>query len=112
MTIQELNALLTEKPVDFKVVMEVIDSHYEFTPTAFKNGNTNNDANTNNGSCKLFSYAKINQLDKQSTLNAFGDYYTVDVLKNPTGDDHQNIRNFIEFGWNGIEFSGEALKFK
>ena len=112
MTIQELNALLTQKPVDFSVVMEVIDCHYEFTPTAFKNGHTHNEANTNNGSCKLFSYAKAHQLNEQSTLNAFGDYYVVDVLQNPAGDDHQNIRNFIEFGWNGIEFSGEALKFK
>jgi hypothetical protein len=31
------------------------------------------------------------------------------VLKHPEGTDHQNIRNFIKTGWNGIEFSGSAL---
>jgi hypothetical protein len=36
----------------------------------------------------------------------------LDVLKNPNGTDHQNIRNFIEFGWDGISFDGEALKKK
>ncbi|WP_228411668.1 HopJ type III effector protein [Chryseobacterium sp.] len=25
-------------------------------------------------------------------------------------NDHQNIRNFMEFGWDGISFEGEALK--
>jgi len=30
-------------------------------------------------------------------------------LKNPTGNDHQNIRNFIKSGWNGISFEGDAL---
>jgi hypothetical protein len=30
-------------------------------------------------------------------------------LKNPAGTDHQNIRNFMKTGWNGIQFEGEAL---
>ncbi|WP_228411669.1 HopJ type III effector protein [Chryseobacterium sp.] len=25
-------------------------------------------------------------------------------------NDQQNIRNFMEFGWDGISFEGEALK--
>lgn len=32
------------------------------------------------------------------------------VLKNPDGEDHQNIRNFMKLGWDGIVFSGEAMK--
>ncbi|GAK84871.1 type III effector HopPmaJ [Vibrio ponticus] len=39
----------------------------------------------------------------------FGDFYRKDVLGNPDGDDHQNIRNFIAHGWNGIKFEGQAL---
>lgn len=112
MTITELNQALQNGPVDFKAVMQVIDSSYEFTPTAFINGKTQNEANTNNGSCKLFSYAQLNKLDQQATLNAFGDFYTVDVLQNPNGEDHQNIRNFIEHGWDGIKFENQALKEK
>lgn len=100
---------LENGPVDFAVVMKVIDENYNFTPVAFRNGNTNNAENTNNGSCKVFSFAKLHNLSLQATLNAFGDYYMVDVLLHPENDDHQNIRNFMEFGWDGIEFTGDAL---
>ncbi|MEA1988346.1 MAG: HopJ type III effector protein [Pseudomonadota bacterium] len=100
---------LENGPVDFSEVMKVIDENYNFTSVAFRNGNTNNAENTNNGSCKVFSFAKLHNLSVQATLNAFGDYYMVDVLQNPKNDDHQNIRNFIEFGWDGIEFTGKAL---
>lgn len=101
---------LNQTAVDFTTVMQTIDNNYDFTPTAFKNGETENAKNTNNGSCKVFAFAKLKNLSEQATLNAFGDYYTVDVLKNPDNDDHQNIRNFIKSGWQGIEFKSEALK--
>jgi hypothetical protein len=68
-----------------------------------------NDAGKNNGSCKLFSFARLNKLSPQQTLHCFGAYYRDDVLKHPEGTDHQNIRNFIKTGWAGIEFSGSAL---
>ncbi|WEJ61532.1 HopJ type III effector protein [Thiomicrorhabdus lithotrophica] len=100
---------LENGPVDFTEVMRVIDENYNFTPVAFRNGNINNAENTNNGSCKVFSFAKRHNLSVQATLNAFGNYYIEDVLQHPENDDHQNIRNFIEFGWDGIEFTGEAL---
>ncbi|WP_319557576.1 HopJ type III effector protein [Thiomicrorhabdus sp.] len=106
---QELITALKNSAVDFKTVMQVIETEYEFSPTAFKNGDTFNEADTNNGSCKIFAFAKLNQLSQQQTLNAFGDFYTRDVLQHPENNDHQNIRNFILHGWEGIEFSGEAL---
>jgi len=43
-------------------------------------------------------------------LALFGDYYRSDVLKNPEGSDHQNIRNFMHKGWAGVTFKGEALR--
>lgn len=98
--------------IDFKEVIAYIDEHYNFTPTKFTNGKTINEANENNGSCKVFSFAKLNDLSKEDTLNLFGAFYREDVLKNPEGTDHQNIRNFMEFGWNGILFEGEALEVK
>lgn len=98
--------------IQFQEVIDYIDSQFEFTPTAFRNGNLQNDARQNNGSCKIFSFAKLNQLSKDETLALFGDFYRKDVLRNPTGDDHQNIRNFMQFGWDGIEFFGQALKYK
>jgi DNA-binding IscR family transcriptional regulator len=98
--------------IQFKDVIAFIDEHYDFTPTKFTNGNTVNEANQNNGSCKVFSFAELNSLSQQETLNLFGEFYREDVLKNPEGTDHQNIRNFIEFGWDGVSFEGKALKRK
>ncbi|ROH97965.1 HopJ type III effector protein [Chryseobacterium daecheongense] len=98
--------------IQFKEVIAYIDEHYDFTPTKFTNGNTINEANQNNGSCKVFSFAQLNNLSKENVLPLFGEYYREDVLKNPEGTDHQNIRNFMEFGWDGISFEGEALKKK
>jgi hypothetical protein len=33
-------------------------------------------------------------------------------LGDPSGTNHQNIRNFMKTGWNGIQFEGEALQLK
>ena len=96
----------------FKDVIAYIDENYDFTPTKFTNGNTINEANQNNGSCKVFSFAQLKNLSKEQTLWLFGEFYREDVLKNPDGTDHQNIRNFMKFGWEGISFDGEALKKK
>lgn len=98
--------------IQFKKVISYIDENYDFTPTKFTNGNTVNEADQNNGSCKVFSFGKQNNLSKEEVLNLFGEFYREDVLKNPEGTDHQNIRNFIEFGWDGISFEGEALRKK
>lgn len=106
----DLIRLLNQGPVEFSQVMAVIDGHYDFTPTAFKNGAQENAANSNNGSCKIFAFAKRHQLSAQATLHAFGAYYTEDVLKHPDATDHQNIRQFMQQGWEGIQFAGEALQ--
>jgi len=98
--------------IQFKEVIAYIDENYDFTPTSFKNGNTINEAGQNNGSCKVFSFAKLQGLSKEQTLPLFGEFYREDVLKNPDGTDHQNIRNFMQHGWEGISFEGEALKEK
>jgi len=98
--------------VTFDETMAVIDALYHFTPTSFINGSLNNEAGQNNGSCKLFSFARLHQLSQQQTLSCFGDYYRKDVLENPDSTDHQNIRNFMSTGWNGIDFRGEALTLK
>ncbi|MGS0748658.1 HopJ type III effector protein [Halpernia sp. GG3] len=108
-----LNKLKTaHKEIDFKEVIAFIDEQYDFTPTKFTNGDTVNEANENNGSCKVFGFAKLNDLSKEETLALFGAFYREDVLDNPDGNDHQNIRNFLKFGWDGISFENEVLKIK
>jgi len=95
--------------IAFNDTMALIESMYEFTPTAFKNGSLPNEAGQNNGSCKLFSFASLHGLSQQQTLHCFGAYYRDDVLGHPDATDHQNIRNFIATGWTGVEFSSAAL---
>ncbi|BBP42435.1 HopJ type III effector protein [Thiosulfativibrio zosterae] len=110
MTPIELIEQLNQHPVEFAQVIATIENHYTFTPTEFHNGEQLNAANTNNGSCKIFAFAQMHQLSEQATLNAFGQFYTQDVLLNPNGDDHGNIRNFMKTGWSGVQFSGAALQ--
>lgn len=105
--LQKLND--TPERIGFNDTLALIDALYDFTPTAFSNGSARNEAGQNNGSCKLLSFAKIQGLSQQQTLACFGDFYRKDVLGNPGGTDHQNIRNFIKTGWAGITFEGEAL---
>ena len=102
----------TPQEITFPETIAVIEGHYTFTPTSFQNGNQRNAAGENSGSCKLFAFAKAQQLTQQETLACFGAYYFDDVLKNPEGTDHQNIRNFILHGWEGIAFEGVALEMK
>ena len=96
--------------INFNDVIVFIDENYNFKPVRFVNGSIVNEANQNNGSCKIFSFAKINNLSEKETLALFGDFYRNDVLQNPEGEDHQNIRNFIKYGWDGILFTEDALE--
>ena len=96
----------------FDETIPVIENNYSFKETAFTNGEARNEAGQNNGSCKIFAFGHLNNLTEEQTLNCFGDYYRHDVLGNPDGDDHQNIRNFIKQGWPGVSFDGEALVLK
>jgi hypothetical protein len=114
MTINAFIAKLNTAPetIQFNDTIATIDAHYEFTPTAFQNGTIKNEAGQNSGSCKLFSFAKLQGLSEPQTLACFGDYYRVDVVQHPDAQDHQNIRNFIQFGWSGIVFESSALRKK
>lgn len=101
--------------IDFKDTIATIEAHYHYRPTEFSNGLTEpliNEAGRNEGSCKIFAFAKLQGLNQDQTLALFGDYYRQDVLGNPDGSDHQNIRNFMRDGWGGIVFKGEALQVK
>ncbi len=99
--------------VSFQDTMAVIAEYYDYRPTKFSNGIQDplvNEAGHNEGSCKIFAFAKLHGLDQTQTLALFGDYYRKDVLENPEGDDHRNIRTFMRDGWEGIVFNSEALE--
>lgn len=102
--------------ITFNDTMAAIASTYEYTPTRFTNGLGDNlfanEAGQNEGSCKIFAFAKEQKLNPEQTLHCFGDFYRQDVLGNPEGTDHSNIRTFIKHGWDGIVFDSSALQAK
>jgi len=108
-----LEKLSQNIPVSFADTIAVITGHYHYQPTTFSNGlgedKLVNPAGTNEGSCKIFAFALIHQFDERATLNLFGDYYRVEVLNDPEGTGHQNIRNFMKYGWEGVNFETNAL---
>lgn len=99
----------TPEVISFSEVMLIISENYQYTPTAFSNGLLINKAGTNEGSCKIFSFAQLHNLNKAQTLACFGDYYRIDVLENPNRDDHANIRHFMISGWSGINYESIPL---
>jgi len=110
MTTQQFITKLKATPtaIVFSETIATIDSSYNFTPTTFKNGTTINKAGENSGSCKVFAFAKLENLTKEETLFCFGEHYQ-NVLEDANGTSHQNIRNFMEFGFEGLAFEGISL---
>ena len=99
---------LKDNSLPFKEVIEFIETYYQHQPTAFKNGDTYNEATQNQGSARVFAFAQLNNLNEEDTLYLFAEH-SQSVLNNPNGTDHQNIRQFITHGWPGIVFEGQAL---
>ena len=115
MTLEQFLSLVhSDDLVEFEQTMEVIDKNYSYTPMGFHNGLGDhqifNEAGQNAGSCKIFDFARIHQLNEAHTLKLFGRYYREDVLLHPEGSDHTNIRSFMRDGWSGINFEGHALE--
>ena len=106
-----LNRLNTQpKTIEFPDVIALINSLYTYIPTAFHNHEIQNEAGQNTGSCKLFAFARLHVLSEEQTLALFCSYYRADVLRSPDGNSHPNIRQFMQTGWEGIEFEGVPLR--
>ncbi|TSJ39355.1 HopJ type III effector protein [Mucilaginibacter corticis] len=103
-----LIASLRAGSLSFADVIKFIETYYRHQPTAFKNGDVYNEATQNQGSAKVFSFAKLNNLTKEDTLYLFAEHYQ-SVLANPDAINHQNIRQFMAHGWQGVVFEGDAL---
>jgi len=114
MSLQDFLTRLSTSPdtIEFDDTMTVIDDNYSFTPTAFSNGDCDNEADQNNGSCKILAFGQLNDLSVEQTLACFGKFYREDVQGHPDGHDHQNIRNFMKSGWTGIHYAKQALTLK
>jgi hypothetical protein len=44
----------------------------------------------------------MTRMSEEDTLRLFGEAYRE---LDPSGTDHQNIRNFVKYGWKGVTFS-------
>ncbi len=116
MTLPELlQKIQAADEIGFETAQSVILDNYHYHPVAFYNGlgeqRLSNAAGSNEGSCRIFAFARIHDLNEQQTLGLFGEHYRK-VLQDPDGSDHKNIRNFMQFGWAGIDFEGDALSVK
>ena len=114
MNIEDFKNKLRTHPesIQFSETINTIESNYNFTPTAFKNGRLQNKSDENLGSCKVLAFAKDQNFTKAETLACFGQFYFNDVLKDPSGDGHQNIRNFMNTGFEEVSFEETPLKQK
>lgn len=117
MTPTELVEKLRASPatVEFDEVIAVINAHYRFTPTGFANGlgadRLWNPMGTNEGSCRILAFGRLQGLGEAETLACFGAHYRA-VLADPDGTAHPNIRAFLRDGWAGIKFEGTPLMLK
>ena len=92
--------------LELEEVLGVIDAVYEYTPAAFTNGATQNEAGQNVGSCKLLGWALLRGLSREEVLRAFGQHYR-DL--DPEGDSHPNIRAVMEHGLDKVVFASPPL---
>lgn len=93
----------------FADTLAFIAENYTYQPQAFTNGNVENAAGQNEGSCKIIGLAKLEGFSDEETLLAFGEHYR-SVQATPAGSDHANIRSLIANGLAGVSFDGEPLK--
>lgn len=107
-SVQQLVEQAQNQSIVFADVLAFIEQRYQHQPTAFKNGANQNQSTENQGSAKVFYFAQLNSLSKEQTLALFAEHYQA-VLNTPEGTDHQNIRQFMQHGWDGIAFDGVAL---
>ena len=107
-SVQQLVEQAQNQSIVFADVLAFIEQRYQHQPTAFKNGANQNQSTENQGSAKVFYFAQLNGLSKEQTLALFAEHYQA-VLNTPEGTDHQNIRQFMQHGWDGIVFDGVAL---
>ncbi|OZB16303.1 MAG: type III effector HopPmaJ [Marinobacter sp. 34-60-7] len=93
----------------FSDTLALIDQHFDYQPAGFHNGPLFNAAGENAGSCRVFALGQYCNLNEADTLALFAEHYQ-QVLGDPAGDSHGNIRQFMGTGWSGIRFESQPLR--
>lgn len=95
----------------FAETLAFIAEHYDYQPSAFRNGAVENPAGQNEGSCKTLGLALLEGFSLEDALRCFGEHYR-SVLATPDGNDHGNIRALMTTGLAGVRFDQPPLKRK
>ena len=104
---QELLAQLQAGTAKFSDVLAYIEARYQHTPTAFQNGAQHNAATENQGSAKVF-FCQVTRFRPSTNFKFICRALRI-CIGYPRGNDHQNIRQFMQNGWDGVKFEGQAL---
>ncbi|WP_313500692.1 HopJ type III effector protein [Stutzerimonas nitrititolerans] len=108
-TLRDFRARLRNRNHPFSDTLAFIAETYDYQPSGFVNGNVENAAGENEGSCKTLGMAVLEGFSTEEALLAFGEHYQA-VLANPSGNDHRNIRALMETGLPGVRFDQQPLK--
>src|SRR5690606_18416449 len=103
MNLNDFRAALRNEQHLFAETLAFIAAQYDYTPSAFRNGDQQNAAGQNEGSCKVLGLALLERLTDEEVLRAFGEHYR-SVLATPEGSDHGNIRALMKTGLAGVVF--------
>jgi 3-hydroxyisobutyrate dehydrogenase-like beta-hydroxyacid dehydrogenase len=95
--------------VTLDMALSTVGENYEFTPCGYTLGGVRFEADKTR-SCQLYAFGLLHKLTRQQTLACFGHHYHDDVLKNPQGTDHQTVRLFMKYGWDGLKLDAMPLK--
>ncbi|MFE1555488.1 HopJ type III effector protein [Streptomyces sp. NPDC058734] len=106
--LNSLRASLASGEHEFADTLAFVAEHYDYQPQAFRNGELENAAGENEGSCKTLGLALLEGLTDEEALLAFGEHYRK-VLATPDDTDHGNIRNLLAHGLAGVSFAGQPL---
>lgn len=102
---------LRNQEIKFSDVLSYIENNYNYTASAFTNGTAINAVDQNQGSAKIFGLGLLENLSKEDTLTLFAEHYQ-SVLNTPEDADHQNIRQFMQNGWDGVKFDNPTISKK
>ncbi len=107
----DLRSRLQQDDYAFSETLAFVAEHYDYQPSAFRNGDVENAAGQNEGSCKTLGLALLEGFSQDEALRAFGEHYR-SVVATPDGSDHGNIRALMAHGLEGVTFEQQPLKAK
>ncbi|VXC75386.1 HopJ type III effector protein [Pseudomonas sp. 8Z] len=110
-TLADLRNRLQQDDFAFSETLAFVAEHYDYQPSAFRNGAVENAAGQNEGSCKTLGLALLEGFSQEEALRAFGEHYR-SVLATPQGNDHGNIRALLAHGLEGVTFEQQPLHTK